>query len=45
MNRELTPFEALQLLLSEDTIAKFGAEKIAPNQVSLSPKILKAGEN
>lgn len=40
-----TPFEAVQLLLSEDTIAEFGGKKIAPNQVSLSPKILKAGEN
>lgn len=39
------PFEAVQLLLSEDTIAKFGAKKVAPNQVSLSPKILKVGEN
>lgn len=40
-----TPFEAVQLLLNEDVIDKFGAEKIAPNQVSLSPKILKGVTN
>lgn len=40
-----TPFKAIQLLLNEDIIAKFGARKIKYDEVSLSPNILKVGEN
>lgn len=39
-----TPYEAVQLALSEETIKEFGVIKIEPDEVNLSPNLLKEGD-
>ena len=39
-----TPYEAVQLILKEEIIKKLGITKIEPDEVNLSPNLLKAGD-
>jgi len=39
-----TPYEAILLTLDENIVRKLGNEKIAADEVNLSPKLLKAGD-
>lgn len=39
-----TPYEAVQLILKEETIKKLGITKIEPDEVKLSPNMLKVGD-
>ena len=39
-----TPYKATLLMLDEETIEKLGVIKIAPDEVSLSPNLLKEGD-
>lgn len=40
-----TPYMAVQILLNEDIIRKFGITNISPDKVSLSPSLLKEGDD
>lgn len=39
-----TPYDAVQMILDEESIRKLGVIKIEPDAVNLSPKLLKAGD-
>lgn len=40
-----TPYVAVQILMNEDVIKKFGITNISPDKVSLSPSLLKEGND
>ena len=39
-----TPYEAMLMVLDEQTIENLGVTKVEPNAVNLSPKLLKKGD-